>query len=186
MLVTQELPVQGLPVQGIQDQCAEQFVEVPVPPQPSALFPQWPVLHISSSSSYNDAIIAVFPQTMMEEIAWLLRPPGILEAAVCPRRGWHKYRSAQSCSTDRRVGPDFDAIESRAERAAAMGHQRGSFASKVSLPAVVEVGLGKEANMEAACRARHPCAIHADLDHDLGYAVSVSVLFGNLLRTHCN
>eukprot|EP00974_Lingulodinium_polyedra_P109364 10581895-Lingulodinium_polyedra.AAC.1 len=59
----------------------------------------------------------------------MLPPVGELERLAGQLRAWHAHHIQNGEPMDHFVGPDFEAIGARAERAASAGVQRGSFGS---------------------------------------------------------
>ena len=75
---------------------------------------------------------------------------------------------------DHFVGPDFEAIGARAERAAAAGMQRGSFGATVAIAPLVPLGLGKDEQIRVLGALQHPFHAPPPLEHDLRFALDLS------------
>jgi len=144
----------------------------------------WPELGLTSAASYNEAITQLMPAAVRSQVAEALPRDGALEALVAPLRAWHQRIVEQRGQVTSFVGPDFEALGARAERAAAVGVQRGSHLSKFAVDMLVPEGLGKQGQLDTVRLMQHPFQAPAPLEDDVIFAIEQTVKDGESLAQH--
>ena len=152
-------------------------------PSPLPLDPtsgSWPEMTLRKATTMNEAILTRLPTRAAVLAAPHMPPAGLIEAIVAPYRDWMEAMQHSGRHTGAAIGPDLGVIAARAERAAAVGRQRGSDRSRVTVDNPVPAYLEKGAHMQAASAAIHPFHRRPPIEQDLRHSIELSAGWGRI------
>ena len=135
----------------------------------------WPELALRGTASYNQAILELFPQELRSDIEQYMPEEGDIEQVVAPFRTWINRWTSSRGMFESTVGPDLVAIESRSDRAAATGDQRGATSSKHAWGSQVPLKKGKDWHIDNLASLPHPFSVDPPLEWDVKFAVEYTV-----------